>query len=144
MTPVQIDLVRDSFELVAPIAPQTAAIFYDNLFTAKPALRTLFKGNMVQQGERLMTMIATAVKLLDQPEILTPALNKLGARHVTYGVRDEDYETVGNALIKTLQQGLGDAFTAEMRSAWTAMYGLVSQQMIAASHQTNGQSNAMA
>jgi hemoglobin-like flavoprotein len=137
MTPVQIDLVRDSFELVAPIAPQAAAIFYDNLFTANPALRTLFKGNMVQQGDRLMTMIATAVKLLEEPETLTPALNKLGARHATYGVHDEDYETFGNALIKTLHQGLGDAFTAEIRAAWTALYAFISQKMIIATRQSN-------
>ncbi|HEX3140190.1 MAG TPA: globin family protein [Rhizobacter sp.] len=130
MTPVQIGHVRRSFALIEPIAPQAAALFYDNLFTADPSLRRLFQGNMAQQGTRLMTMIGAAVDLLEEPETLTPTLRKLGARHVNYGVRDEHYATVGGALLKTLEQGLGTAYTDEVHAAWVALYRVVSATMM--------------
>ena len=132
MTPDQTRLVRSSFKLLEPIAPQAAALFYDNLFTADPSLRALFHGNMAQQGARLMTMISSAVHLLDQPDTLMPVLHKLGARHVNYGVHEKDYATVGAALIKTLQQGLGQAFTSEVHDAWVTLYGTVSHAMMEA------------
>jgi len=131
----QIDLVRSSFALVQPIATQAAALFYDNLFTADPSLRKLFRGDMAHQGDRLMTMIGAAVGLLDRPDALIPVLQKLGARHGGYGVVDAHYATVGGALLLTLEQGLGDAFTPETRAAWTEMYGIVSRTMIEAARE---------
>ncbi|MBL0728119.1 globin family protein [Piscinibacter sp. HJYY11] len=136
MTPAQIGHVRRSFALVVPIAPQAAALFYDNLFAADPSLRRLFQGNMAQQGDRLMNMIAAAVELLEEPDSLLPALRKLGTRHVNYGVRDEHYATVGAALLKTLKQGLGEAYTEDVHAAWVALYGVVSETMIDAARST--------
>ena len=132
MTPEQIALVQDSFVRVAPIAPQAAAIFYDKLFTADPSLRSMFRGDMAAQGEALMRMIAAAVRTLDQPEHLMPVLRNLGRRHGAYGVKPQHYDTVGRALIATLEQGLGPAFDVATRQAWVAMYGLVSRTMQAA------------
>ena len=129
MTPEHISLVRSSFALVQPIAPQAAALFYDNLFAADPQLRPLFHGSLEHQGERLMKMIGGAVGLLDRPDALLPVLRNLGARHVGYGVQDRHYDTVGAALLKTLGQGLGEVFTAQTRDAWAAMYGVVSRTM---------------
>jgi hemoglobin-like flavoprotein len=82
-----------------------------------------------------MTMIGSAVGLLDKPEVLLPVLRNLGARHGGYGVQDAHYATVGGALLLTLEQGLGEAFTSEVREAWTAMYGVVSSTMIEASRE---------
>jgi hemoglobin-like flavoprotein len=130
-----VQLVRSSFALVQPIATQAAAIFYNNLFAADPSLRTLFRGDMVHQGDRLMSMIGSAVGLLDQPGVLLPVLRNLGARHGGYGVQDTHYATVGGALLLTLEQGLGAAFTPDVREAWTAMYGVVSSTMIEASRE---------
>lgn len=130
MTPSQITLVRSSFDLVAPIAPQAAALFYANLFEADPTLRRLFRGDTTQQGERLMAMLATAVRMLDRPVTLAPALRALGARHGGYGVEPAHYATVGQALLKTLSQGLGAAFTSEVEQAWTALYGVVTHHML--------------
>jgi hemoglobin-like flavoprotein len=129
MTPQQIQHVRTSFALVAPIADQAAALFYANLFDADPSLRPMFRSDLGHQGERLMAMIGAAVGLLDQPQRLMPALHALGARHAGYGVREPHYATVGQALIQTLSQGLGDAFTPEVAEAWAAMYGVVSREM---------------
>jgi len=128
----QIDLVRHSFALVQPIATQAAALFYDNLFRADPALRNMFHGDMAHQGDRLMSMIGAAVGLLDRPDALIPVLQKLGARHGSYGVVDAHYATVGGALLLTLEQGLGEAFTPATRGAWSEMYGIVSRTMIEA------------
>jgi len=125
MTPQQIAAVRSSFALVEPIADQAAALFYANLFAADPSLRSLFRGDMREQGRRLLQMIGAAVRLLDHPSRLLPTLHALGARHVDYGVRDAHYAIVGAALLRTLEQGLGDAFTPPVREAWTAMYGFV-------------------
>ena len=135
MTPHQITLVRDSFGRVQPIATQAAALFYANLFDADPSLRPLFRGDMAQQGERLMSMIGAAVGLLERPAALMPVLRSLGARHAGYGVRVEHYATVGAALLKTLQQGLGEAFTADVHDAWAAMYGIVSRTMMEAARE---------
>lgn len=129
MTPQQITLVRQSFALVAPVAPQAAAMFYENLFTADPALRPMFRGDMVQQGNLLMRMIQGAVGMLDNPELLLPTLHALGARHVAYGVKEQHYGTVGRALLRTLNEALGDAFTPDVADAWATMYDVVSRTM---------------
>ncbi|HEY9239288.1 MAG TPA: globin family protein [Burkholderiaceae bacterium] len=124
-----ISLVRESFDLVEPIAPQAAALFYAHLFEADPSLQRLFRGDMVAQGAKLMLMIGVAVAKLDEPEVLMPALRQLGRRHAGYGVRNEHYETVGAALLKTLQQGLGAAWTPEVESAWIDVYGVLAATM---------------
>ena len=124
-----IALVRESFDLVEPIAPQAAALFYRNLFDADPSLQRLFKGDMAVQGSRLMQMIALAVAQLDNPDMLMPALRGLGQRHAAYGVRDADYDSVGAALLKTLSQGIGVAFTQEVEEAWIEVYGEVAGTM---------------
>jgi hemoglobin-like flavoprotein len=124
-----ISLVRESFDLVEPIAPQAAELFYANLFEADPVLRALFRGDMVEQGAKLMQMIGVAVATLDAPEVLLPALRRLGQRHAGYGVKEEHYEVVGDALLKTLQQGLGAAWTPEVETAWIDVYGVLASTM---------------
>ena len=136
MTPQQTYLVRNSFARIAPIADHAAALFYDNLFLAQPQLRSLFRSaDMTAQGAKLMQMIGAAVKLLDSPGALMPVLAKLGARHAGYNVKAVHYGMVGAALMKTLEQGLGDAFDAPTREAWATMYELVSRTMIDAAAQ---------
>jgi hemoglobin-like flavoprotein len=102
------------------------------LFAADPSVKPLFRGDMVHQGERLMTMIGLAVAKLDEPETLIPALQGLGQRHAGYGVLDAHYDSVGKALLKTLRQGLGVAFTDEVEAAWAEVYHVVATTMKAA------------
>ena len=129
MTPRQIKLVQDSFAQVRPIAATAAELFYNRLFSLDPSLRPMFKGEMNKQGQMLMSMIGSAVMGLSNLEKLAPVVRELGARHVGYGVRSEHYVTVGEALVWTLEQGLGDQFTPEVREAWIAAYGLLSDVM---------------
>jgi hemoglobin-like flavoprotein len=135
MNPHDIHLIRHSFNLVQPHAARTAQQFYENLFAADPGLRELFRTDIRHQGERLMTMLAAAIRVLDDPYTLHAALRLLGRRHVGYGVQPAHYATVGAALIKTLRDGLGDAFTVEVHDAWAAMYGIVSRTMMEAARE---------
>ena len=134
MNEQKIKLVQDSFAQVAPIAPTAAELFYGQLFTLDPTLKPLFKGDMTEQGEKLMKMIAVAVNSLNDLDALVPALQDLAIRHVAYDVKAEDYDTVGQALLWTLEKGLGDAFTPEVKEAWTETYVLMSSTMIAAAY----------
>ncbi len=129
MTPRQIALVRENFAAVKPIADAAAAIFYGRLFALDPSLRALFKSDMREQGAKLMQMIGVAVAGLHAPEALVPTLRALGRRHRGYGVEHRHYATVGEALIGTLEQGLGPAFTDEAREAWLAAYALLASVM---------------
>jgi hemoglobin-like flavoprotein len=129
MTPQQIELVQKTFADIKPIAATAAELFYGRLFMIDPELRPLFKGDIRQQGQMLMSMLGVAVNGLDKLETLAPAVRQLGARHVSYGVRDEHYATVGAALLWTLGQGLGVAFTPTVREAWVSAYALLSHVM---------------
>jgi hemoglobin-like flavoprotein len=126
-----VKLVQDSWQQVLPIAPQAGALFYKNLFEEAPQLRVLFKGDLDQQAAKLMQMINVAVGKLTEPEVLLPALQQLGKRHAGYGVEVAHYAPVGAALLKTLEQGLGDRFTPDTRQAWTQVYGVMTQVMTA-------------
>jgi len=130
MTPQQIDLVQQTFADVKPIATTAAELFYSRLFTLEPSLRPMFKSDIRQQGQMLMSMIGAAVNGLKNLDALVPVVRSLGARHASYGVRDEHYAIVGGALLWTLEQGLGDKFTPDVRNAWAAAYGLLADVMM--------------
>lgn len=129
MHPNTIARVQQSWSLVQPIAPQAAALFYQNLFEANPGLRGLFRSNMEEQGAKLMRMIGVAVSKLTDLDHLIPVLASLGQAHAGYGVKPAHYDMVGSALLKTLSQGLGEAFTPEVERAWAEVYGVVSSTM---------------
>ena len=132
MTPKQIDLVQASFKDVAAIKEQAAELFYNKLFEMDPSTRDLFKGDMKEQGRKLMATIGVAVASLRNLEAVLPTVKQLAEKHVGYGVRDEHYGTVGAALLWTLEQGLGPKFTPEVKEAWTEVYGALSGVMIQA------------
>lgn len=129
MTPQQIDLVQASWKQVAPVAETAAQMFYGRLFFLDPSLRPLFLGDMREQGQKVMAMISYTVNGLTRLQVLLPAIRALGRRHATYGVRPEHYYTVGAALLWTLEQGLGGAFTPEVREAWVAAYSALAKTM---------------
>jgi hemoglobin-like flavoprotein len=130
MTPSQIELVQDSFSKVAPISEQAAVIFYDRLFEVAPAVRALFPDDLKEQRKKLMATLAVVVNGLGNLETVLPAASALAKRHVGYGAKPEHYPVVGGALLWTLEQGLGDAWTPELAQAWAAAYGTLSGYMI--------------
>ncbi len=129
MTPDQKALVKSSWEQVKPISEQAAALFYGRLFEVYPEVKPMFKSDMTEQGRKLMAMINTAVNALDNLDPMLGAIRQMGARHVGYGVRDSDYDKVADALLWTLEQGLQDKFTPEVKAAWTEVYGALSGVM---------------
>lgn len=129
MTPKQIQLVQKTWKLVGPISEQAAAMFYGRLFQLDPTLRKLFNTDLKQQGQKLVQMISVAVNGLPKLDSIVPAVEDLGRRHVDYQVTDEMYDTVGEALLWTLEQGLGDAFTPEVKQAWAETYNTLADVM---------------
>jgi len=122
MTPERVQLIQSTWTQVKPIAPQAAALFYERLFALDPSLRALFKSDLQAQGEKLMKAMGLVVNSLDKLDAILPAIRSLGQRHVGYGVQAAHYDTVGAALLWTLEHGLGPAFTTETRAAWTEAY----------------------
>jgi len=132
MHPVQIELVQSSFARVEPIADTAATLFYGRLFELDPSLRLMFGGDMGQQGKKLMTTLKVVVNGLTRLDALVPAVQGLGRRHAGYGVADEHYDTVAEALLWTLHQGLGEYFTPDVAAAWSTAYGILADVMKAA------------
>jgi hemoglobin-like flavoprotein len=127
----EVALVQSSFAEVKPISEQAAALFYGRLFEIAPAVKPLFKGDMTEQGRKLMATLAYVVNgLANLPSIL-PAASALAKRHVAYGAKAEHYGPVGEALLWTLENGLGPKWTAETAAAWTKAYTVLSGYMIA-------------
>lgn len=125
-----IALVQNSFAKVEPIAPAAAAFFYDDLFASAPQVKPLFKGDIDAQGMKLMTTLGVVVKGLNDVEKILPVAAELAKRHVDFGVKPADYNAVGASLIRTLEKGLGEAFTPEVQAAWQAAYEALSGVMI--------------
>ncbi len=129
MTPDQVRLIKLTFAQAMTIKDQAGRMFYDRLFAIAPEVRPLFTGDIDAQARKLMDTLALAVGMLRDMPTLVATLEALARRHVAYGVKDEHYDTVGEALIWTLERGLGPGFTAEARNAWTALYVTVAQVM---------------
>ena len=133
LTPEQKQLVRSSWALVRPIQEEAARLFYGRLFEVDPSTRHLFAhSDMARQGRMLMQTINIAVTSLDRLEQILPAIEDLGRRHAGYGVTDEHYASVGGALLWTLGQGLGEAFTPEAEQAWAETYRTLASVMMSA------------
>jgi len=131
----EIRLVQETFKKAEPNSAGIAEMFYNRLFEINPDLKDLFKGDMQVQGEHLMGMIKTAVEGLNDLDSIVPAVQELGRKHVDYGVKDEDYDAVAEALLWTLEKGFGDDFTAEVKAAWTTVYTLLASVMIGAANE---------
>ena len=126
----QVTLVQESWEQVVPIADTAAQLFYQRLFELDPSLRRLFtQTDMSEQRKKLMQMITVAVRGLSRLDELVPAVEALGNRHAGYGVTDAHYGTVATALLWTLEQGLGEGFTPEVREAWIETYTILATVM---------------
>lgn len=129
MTPEQGQLVRLSFVQVMDRKQDVGRIFYDRLFAIAPDLRPLFKNDIDQQAQKLMDMLALAIGHLKNPTGLSVMLEGLGRRHAGYGVQDQHYAIVGDALIWSLQKALGADFTPPLRDAWIALYTVAADTM---------------
>jgi nitric oxide dioxygenase len=129
MTPEQVQIIRLTFSQAMSSKDKVGRMFYDRLFEIAPETRPMFKGDIDAQSRKLMDTLALAIGMLRDMPTLVATLQALAKRHVAYGVRDEHYDTVGAALLWTLEKGLGSAFTPEARTAWATLYGAVAKIM---------------
>ena len=129
--------MQQSFAQVLRISDQAAALFYSRLFQLDPTLRPLFRGDLQDQGRKLMQMLGFCVGKLNTLDEIVPAVKELGRRHASYGVTNDAYQTVGAALLWTLEQGLGPHFTPDVKGAWTAVYGVLADTMQAGASGAN-------
>ena len=130
ITPAQVELVQSSFQHVLPIADVAGMLFYERIFTLAPEARALFGDDIALQASRTMAAVKTAVDGLGDIDHVAPFLVRLGARHVRYGVQPEHFALVGEALLWTLEQGLGEAYTPDVHEAWTATFGVIARAML--------------
>ena len=129
MTPEQVQIIKLTFTQAMTAKDQVGRLFYDRLFAIAPDTKPLFKGDIDAQSRKLMDTLALAIGSLRDKPALVATLEALARRHIAYGVRDEHYDKVGEALLWTLEHGLGAAFTPHAREAWTALYATVAQVM---------------
>ena len=140
MTGEQIRLVQETFRRIEPAAPLVAEVFYRRLFEIAPHVQQRFPVDISNQGAKLMAMLAIAIANLDNMDEIEPVVRDLGRRHVAYGVTVDDYRPVGQALMWTLEQGLREEFTPQVRSAWLAAYGMLTDIMVAGAADLDGKS----
>jgi hemoglobin-like flavoprotein len=129
ITTAQIAHVQSSFRHVLPIADAAGLLFYERVFALAPGTRALFGDDIGLQAKRTMAAVKTAVDGLGDLDVVGPFMVRLGARHVRYGVRHEHFDVVGEALLWTLEQGLGARFTPEVREAWVAAWDVIAGAM---------------
>jgi len=125
----QIQLLRESFALLEPKASAAGLTFYRNLFALDPSLRAMFQTSIELQSRKLMEALGYTIATLENPAVLAPLLEAMGRRHVSYGTREEHYDTVVTALLQTLEESLGVAFTPEVRAAWAEALTFVADTM---------------
>jgi len=135
LTARQIELVENSWDFVILNTKEAGEIFYGRLFTLDPSLRPLFKGDIQAQAERLIAMISFAVHKLNTISEIVADVKSLGVRHKNYNVKPEHYSTVAEALLWTLEKGLGSQWTDETKTAWITVYTILSKTMIDAANE---------
>lgn len=128
--------VQRSFKQLVPIADQVGPLFYARLFETHPALRPMFAQDIQPQARKLVHMLSLVVNSLHRLDNILPVVKDLARRHKTYGVADAHYPVVGEALLWTLQKGLGEAFTAEVEEAWRTAFETLSGVMITAGRES--------
>jgi hemoglobin-like flavoprotein len=130
MTPEQVHLVQKSWRAVLPVGDTAAELFYGKLFSLDPAVRGMFKNDLVDQGRNLTAMISVAVGALSKPERIRLAVRQLGERNVAYGVERRHYDLVGISLLWMLEKCLGEAFTPDVKAAWWTTYSFLAEEML--------------
>jgi len=131
MTQKQVELVKATWTLVATMDPVVVGgLFYNRLFEIAPQLKHMFRGEMPEQSKKLMAMIGFVINKLDKLDDIIAEVAKLGQRHGGYGVKPDHYTIVGSALIWTLEKGLGEVWTEQVKIAWVDCYTILSEAMI--------------
>jgi hemoglobin-like flavoprotein len=128
---LQVELLESSFSQLKDKETEFTTYFYTNLLADFPEVQPLFaRTDIAKQSEKLFQSLVLVVENLRNPEVLTIALKGLGTRHIKYGVLPNHYPMVGSTLLKSFESSLGDAWTADIKQAWTEAYTAVTELML--------------
>ena len=127
---IDIGVIRVSLPLVRQHLDQASEAFYVNLFAIAPELRALFPPDMADQGMRFMSTLAMMANLLDDPDGFAAGIDRLVAVHARAGVRAAHFKPMGHALLVTLGEAMGPAFTCDLQRSWRAAYDHIAAEMI--------------
>lgn len=131
MTNQQLQLVQQTWKLLREVDPILLGdVFYGQLFRTYPALRTMFSGSMDNQYKKFVDMLSIIVARLDRPITVAQEIYQLAQSHKGYGVKPEHYEAVKEALLWTLERGLGNDWNSAVQQAWIACYDSLTQSML--------------
>ncbi len=130
MNDLKILAVKTSWSYVMRDAEEAGTLFYRKLFQLDPSLRMLFKHDIDAQAGKLTDMVTYIIARLQHMDDIERVITALATRHVQYGTRPQHYQTVGQALLWTLETVLKDRWDDDTRAAWTEVYGLVATTMI--------------
>ena len=132
-TPHEKELIRTSYRCILPVAESVVKIFYRRLFDTVPEIKFLFDpSTMAAQNHKFMQTITFIVRDLDDPNVIVAIMQDLGQRHLSYGVREEHYGLVGNALMWALRRTLKNDFPPHVESAWTKLYVMMAEAAMTA------------
>jgi hemoglobin-like flavoprotein len=126
----EIERVRNSFDRLWPMSSRTADLFYERLFEIAPGVRPMFRPDMDEQKRKFISTLAVIVGTLDDTTRLVPLTVALARQHSDYGIQAKHYDVVGQALLWSLEQGLGQDWTPSLADSWSKAYGIVSGFMI--------------
>jgi hemoglobin-like flavoprotein len=132
MSPQQIQLVKDTWSYFIIKSDQAGELFYARLFEVAPDVRPLFKEDIREQAKKLMSTVTYVVTKLDKLDNVIGEIRSLAQRHKKYGAVKAHYAVVGDCLIYTLKNGLGDRWTPQVEAAWVEVYKILANAMIEA------------
>jgi hemoglobin-like flavoprotein len=131
MTNQQLQLVQQSWKLLREVDPTVLGdVFYGRLFRTYPALRPMFSASMESQYKKFVAMLSIIVARLDRPTTVAQEIGQLARSHEGYGVKPEHYEAVKEALLWTLERGLGNDWNGAVQQAWETCYDGLTQSML--------------
>ena len=136
MTERQILLVKNSWSYLVANSEEAGQLFYTRLFEVAPDLKHMFTTDPKEQARKLMSMVTLIVTKLQKLDDIIQEIRNLAQRHGKYGAKPEHYAVVGECLLWTLEQGLGEKWNSETAEAWTSVYGVLSEAMITNQRQT--------
>ena len=144
----KIRLIRESWETAMTLGDTNVGVLlFKNIFAIAPGALELFSFKATKNlyenvkfkshVKKVVNTVGVAVEYLDDLGELVPILQQQGRDHVPRGVEPEHYPIVGQALLDTLEAGLGDKWTPQLKSAWTTAYKVISDTMIGTNYEGN-------
>ncbi|MEM6972712.1 MAG: globin domain-containing protein [Pseudomonadota bacterium] len=138
LTPDEAALVDRSFAKLLPISGLAAELFHARLAQTAPSVQAAFTAGTTVSDETAMHWLGVIVTRLDKPEALETELRDIAGRLVARGLTPADYDRAGEALLWTVEMGLGDAFDDATRDAWSKAYALMSEVMVRSAYAPAG------